>query len=62
VRRRCAVNATASHVLFKDRMTRAADKMMAAGLVLGAMIIVYWSVLTGLVSAWSTDDNYSHAK
>ncbi|HYE89223.1 MAG TPA: exosortase/archaeosortase family protein [Vicinamibacterales bacterium] len=29
-------------------------------LVLGAMLAVYWPVLQGLVTAWSTDDNYSH--
>jgi len=28
--------------------------------VLGALLIVYWTVIRGLVSAWSTDDNYSH--
>jgi exosortase len=44
----------------KDRMTRAADKLVAVGLVLGALLVVYWSVIRGLVSAWSTDDNYSH--
>jgi len=41
-------------------MTRAADKLAAAGLVLGALVMVYWSILRGLISAWSTDDNYSH--
>jgi exosortase len=29
-------------------------------LVLGALLWVYWAVITGLVAAWSTDDNYSH--
>ena len=28
--------------------------------MLGALLIVYWTVIRGLVSAWSTDDNYSH--
>ena len=28
--------------------------------MLGALLVVYWSVIRGLVSAWSTDDNYSH--
>jgi len=28
--------------------------------VLGALVMVYWSILRGLISAWSTDDNYSH--
>jgi len=46
--------------LYKDRMTRTADKLAAVGLVLGALLIVYWTVIRGLVSAWSTDDNYSH--
>jgi len=35
-------------------------QLAAAGLVLGALLLVYWSVITGLVAAWSTDDNYSH--
>jgi exosortase len=35
-------------------------KLTAVALVLGAAILVYWPVLTGLVNAWSTDDNYSH--
>jgi exosortase len=41
-------------------MTRASDKMVATGLVLSALVLVYWSVIRGLVDAWSTDDNYSH--
>jgi len=41
-------------------MARTADKLAAAALVLGALVVVYWSVIRGLVSAWSTDDNYSH--
>jgi exosortase len=41
-------------------MTRTQQQFVAAGLVLGALLLVYWSVITGLVSAWSTDDNYSH--
>ena len=41
-------------------MTRTADKLAAVGLVLGALLVVYWTVIRGLVSAWSTDDNYSH--
>ena len=41
-------------------MARTADKLAAVALVLGALVLVYWSVLRGLVSAWSTDDNYSH--
>jgi len=41
-------------------MTGAREKIVAVTLVLGALLLVYWSVLSGLVSAWSTDDNYSH--
>jgi exosortase len=41
-------------------MTRASDKLVAIGLVLVALVLVYWSVIRGLVDAWSTDDNYSH--
>lgn len=35
-------------------------QLTAVGLVLGALLIVYWPVIAGLVEAWSTDDNYSH--
>jgi exosortase len=28
--------------------------------VLAAFVLVYWSVISGLIEAWSTDDNYSH--
>lgn len=41
-------------------MTRTTEQYGAALLVLGALLVVYWTVITGLVSAWSTDDNYSH--
>jgi exosortase len=42
-------------------MARAAQlRVVAVGLVVVALAIVYWSVITGLISAWSTDDNYSH--
>jgi exosortase len=41
-------------------MTRANEQVAAAGLVLGGLLLLYWPVLTGLVDAWSTDDNYSH--
>lgn len=41
-------------------MTRATDKLVAVGLVLGALVLVYWQVIAGLIEAWSTDDNYSH--
>ena len=41
-------------------MTRAQEQQLAAGLVLGGLLLVYWSVIRGLIDAWSTDDNYSH--
>jgi exosortase len=41
-------------------MTRTSDKLVAVGLVLAALALVYWSVIKGLIEAWSTDDNYSH--
>jgi exosortase len=41
-------------------MTRTREQSVAVGVVLGALLLVYWSVLRGLISAWSTDDNYSH--
>src|SRR5690349_19952093 len=41
-------------------MTVTAQKIGAAAIVLVAMLQVYWSVISGLVGAWSTDDNYSH--
>jgi exosortase len=41
-------------------MTRARQNLVAIALVLGALLLVYWSVIIGLVQAWSTDDNYSH--
>lgn len=41
-------------------MIRAKEHLVAAALVAGAIVITYWSVIRGLVDAWSTDDNYSH--
>ncbi len=41
-------------------MTRANEQVAAAGLALGGLLLVYWTVLAGLIDAWSTDDNYSH--
>lgn len=41
-------------------MTLARQQLAAVALVLGALLAVYWHVITGLISAWSTDDNYSH--
>jgi exosortase len=35
-------------------------ELSALALVLGALLVVYWPVITSLVEAWSTDDNYSH--
>ena len=39
---------------------RSKEILVAAALVAGAVILTYWSVIRGLVDAWSTDDNYSH--
>jgi exosortase len=41
-------------------MIRAKEHLVAAALVAAAIGIAYWSVIGGLVDAWSTDDNYSH--
>ena len=41
-------------------MTRTKENLVAAAVVAGAIVITYWSVIRGLVDAWSTDDNYSH--
>lgn len=41
-------------------MLRAKENTVAAVLVAGAILVTYWSVINGLVAAWSTDDNYSH--
>ena len=35
-------------------------QLAAVTLVLGALLVVYWPVITGLIHDWSTDDNYSH--
>jgi len=66
-------NLTSPHfrIVPKDRMTREErshaappssgnKQLVAVILVLGALLAVYWSVIAGLVNAWSTDDNYSH--
>jgi exosortase len=39
---------------------RESGQLAAVTLVLGALLVVYWPVITGLVRDWSTDDNYSH--
>lgn len=41
-------------------MTRANEQLVAAALVVGGLLLVYWGVISGLIDAWSTDDNYSH--
>ena len=41
-------------------MMRTKQALVAAALVAGAIVVTYWSVIRGLVDAWSTDDNYSH--
>lgn len=33
---------------------------MAVALVVCGLALAYWSVVSGLINAWSTDDNYSH--
>lgn len=41
-------------------MTRVNEQITATALVSGALVLLYWPVIAGLVDAWSTDDNYSH--
>ena len=41
-------------------MTRTRQQLAAVGLVLGAFVLLYWTVLAGLVRDWTNDDNYSH--
>ena len=41
-------------------MTSARDNLVTIALVGGGLLLAYWPVMTGLVNAWSTDDNYSH--
>lgn len=33
---------------------------VAAAIVASGILLAYWPVITGLVDAWSNDDNYSH--
>lgn len=33
---------------------------IAAAIVASGILLAYWPVITGLVDAWSNDDNYSH--
>lgn len=52
------------NLLYWERLAqdRTVDKqaLMAFGLFVAALVLTYWSVLSGLVSDWYTDDNYSH--
>lgn len=41
-------------------MTSAKDNLVTIALVGSGLLLAYWPVMTGLVDAWSTDDNYSH--
>jgi len=41
-------------------MTSAKDNLATIALVASGMLLAYWTVMTGLVDAWSNDDNYSH--
>ena len=41
-------------------MTSAKDNLPTIALVASGVLLAYWPVITGLVDAWSTDDNYSH--
>ena len=36
------------------------DYLVAFGIVVVGIVVAYWGVLVSLVSAWYTDDNYSH--
>ena len=41
-------------------MTSAKDNLPTIALVASGVLLAYWSVMRGLIQAWSTDDNYSH--
>ena len=41
-------------------MTSAKDNLATIVLVASGMLLAYWTVMTGLIDAWSNDDNYSH--
>lgn len=41
-------------------MTRTKDHLIPIVLVASGVLLAFWPVITGLVGAWSTDDNYSH--
>ena len=52
------------NLLYWDSLApdRTEDKqhLLAFGLFAAALVLTYWGVLSSLVDAWSTDDNYSH--
>ncbi|MDP2321027.1 MAG: exosortase/archaeosortase family protein [Acidobacteriota bacterium] len=41
-------------------MTSTKDHLIAITLVASGVLLAFWPVITGLIDAWSTDDNYSH--
>jgi len=41
-------------------MTSAKDNLATIAILVSGMLLAYWTVMTGLVDAWSNDDNYSH--
>jgi exosortase len=41
-------------------MTRGARSLAAIGLIVTAILVVYFPILTSLVRQWASDDNYSH--
>jgi exosortase len=41
-------------------MIGAREHGVAAAIVASGILLAYWPVMTGLVDAWSNDDNYSH--
>jgi exosortase len=41
-------------------LVRSNPPLAPAIVVLVAILLVYWPVIAGLITAWSTDDNYSH--
>jgi exosortase len=43
-----------------SHVTSAKDNLLTLALVGSGLLLAYWPVMTSLVNAWSTDDNYSH--
>ena len=41
-------------------MTSARHNLVTLALVGSGLLVTYWTVMAGLIDAWSTDDNYSH--